>query len=145
MVFKEDKITNLIMEEQRQWQLLVAALDAHSGREHRHTSGQLCSSKDVYAHLAAWLEFANQKLLNYIRGYGIMNQETSVDESTSIWRNRDSQISLTAARQKAHQIFAERIKILRSIPPEKWDFKLEKLVACDGAEHYSSHRNYIHA
>jgi hypothetical protein len=137
------KISQLILEDRRQWQLLVAVLDAHSDKPLHGTSANPWKSQDVYAHLARWLEHSNRDMTAYIHGHNLSPTISNPEELNSLWRMEDCHMSLIEARTKATQAFEERIRILHSIPPEKWDFKLEKIAAYDGAEHYKAHRNYI--
>jgi len=137
------KIAQFILEDQRQWQLLVAVLDAHSERPLHGTPANPWKSQDVYAHLARWLEHSNRDMAAYLHGHNLSPPISNPEELNSMWQVEDSQLSLTEARQKAHAAFEERLRILHSIPPDKWDFKLQKIAAYDGAEHYKSHRQYI--
>jgi hypothetical protein len=137
------KISQIILEDRRQWQLLIAVLDAHSDKPLHGTPANPWKSQDVYAHLARWLERSNGHMTAYIHGHNLSTTINNPEELNSLWKMEDSHMSLAEARAKANQAFEERIRILRSIPPEKWDFKLEKIAAYDGAEHYKAHRNYI--
>jgi hypothetical protein len=137
------KVSQLILEDRRQWQLLVAVLDAHSDKPLHGNPATPWKSQDVYAHLARWLERSNGHMIAYIHGHNLSTTNDNPEELNSLWQMEDSHMSLTEARTKANQAFEERIRILHSIPPEKWDFKLEKIAAYDGAEHYKAHRNYI--
>jgi hypothetical protein len=137
------KISHLILEDQRQWQLLVAVLDAHFDKALHGPPHKPWKSQDVYAHLARWLEHSNRDVTAYLHGHNLSPPISNPEELNSMWQIEDSKLSFAEARQKAHQAFEERIRILHSIPAEKWDFKLEKIAAYDGAEHYKAHRNYI--
>ena len=137
------KISQIILEDRRQWQLLIAVLDAHSDKPLHGTPANPWKSQDIYAHLARWLERSNGHMNAYIHGHNLSTTINNPEELNSLWQMEDSHMSLAEARTKANQAFEERIRILRSIPPEKWDFKLEKIAAYDGAEHYKAHRNYI--
>jgi hypothetical protein len=137
------KISEIILEDRRQWQLLVAVLDAHPDETLHGTSANPWRAQDVYAHLARWLERSNQNLTAYIHGHNLATDINNPDETNNMWKMEDWHMSLADARHKAHQAFEERIRILHSIPLGKWDFKLEKIAAYDGAEHYKAHRNYI--
>lgn len=137
------KISQIILEDRRQWQLLVATLDAHPDKTLHGTPSNPWKSRDVYAHLARWLEHSNRDMMAYIHGHNLSPSISNPEELNSMWKMEDSNVSFDEARSKAHQAFEERIRILHSIPLEKWDFKLEKIAEYDGAEHYKAHRNYI--
>jgi hypothetical protein len=137
------KISELILEDRRQWQILVSVLDAYSSQTLHGTPDNPWKSRDVYAHLARWLEHSNRNMEAYIRGAGVLLTFDNPLEMNEIWKMEDYQMTLAAAREKAQRAFEERIRILHSIPLEKWDIKLEKIVAYDGAEHYKAHRQYI--
>jgi hypothetical protein len=140
---ESERISQLILEDQRQWQLLVGVLDAHCEKALHGPPDHPWKSQDVYAHLARWLEHSNRDMVAYIHGHNISPPISNPDELNTLWQIEDSPLSLTEARQKAQQAFDERIRILHSIPPQKWDFKMEKIAAYDGAEHYKAHRQYI--
>jgi hypothetical protein len=136
------KISQIILEDHRQWQLLICILDAHSDKALHAPPSQPWISRDVYAHLSRWLEHSNRNMTAYIHGHNL-SSIADPEEMNSLWQIEDSQMSLAEARHKARQAFEERINILHSIPLEKWDYTLEKITEYDGAEHYKAHRNYI--
>jgi hypothetical protein len=131
------------VEDQRQWQLLVAVLDAKQGRTLHGTPSSPWGSQDVYAHLARWLVHSNKDMQAYMHGHNLSPPISNGNELNEMWKMEDCHMTLAEARHKAHQAFEERMYILHSIPAEKWDYKLEKIAAYDGAEHYKYHRNYI--
>jgi hypothetical protein len=137
------KISEIILEDRRQWQLLVATLDAHFDKALHGTPANPWKSQDVYAHLARWLENSNRDMNAYLQGHNLSPPIGNTEELNALWQMEDCHLSLADARFKAHQAFDERLRILHSIPLEKWDFKLEKLAEYDGAEHYKAHLNYI--
>ena len=137
------KISQIILEDRRQWQLLVAVLDAHSDRDLHGSPGNPWKSRDVYAHLARWLEHSNLDMMAYIHGHNLSPPISNPDELNSLWKMEDSNLSFSEARLKAHRAFDERVRILYTIPLDKWDFRLEKVAEYDGSEHYKAHRNYI--
>jgi hypothetical protein len=137
------KISEIILEDRRQWQILVSVLDAHHGQTLHGTADNPWKSQDVYAHLARWLERSNQHMQAYILGHNLSPNISNPEEMNELWKMEDCHMSLEEARAKGQRAFDERIRILHSIPQEKWDFKLEKIAAYDGAEHYKAHRQYI--
>jgi hypothetical protein len=137
------KVSQIILEDRRQWQLLVAVLDAHPDEALHGSPDNPWKSQDIYAHLARWLERSNQHMIAYIQGHNLPSEISNPLELNDIWKMEDYHLNLAEARQKAQKAFEERIKILHSIPLSKWDFQLEKISQYDGAEHYKAHRNYI--
>jgi hypothetical protein len=139
----QNKITELIINDRKEWQLLDASLDAHQGRTLHAAPSDPWNSRDVYAHLARWMEYSTREIKAYLAGHDLSPPMSKPEEINSYWQSLDSQLSLSTARQKAHDAFKERIATIRSIPLERFDFKLEKMVENDGAEHFKMHRNYI--
>lgn len=139
----QTKISELIISDRKEWQLLVSALDAHPGKTLHAAPSAPWNSRDVYAHLARWIEYSNREIKAYLAGHNLSPPISNPEEINARWQMQDGQKSLFEARQKAFEAFEERMQTLRSIPLERWDFKLEKMVEYDGAEHYKMHRNYI--
>jgi hypothetical protein len=140
----QDKITEIIINDRKEWQLLTSSLDAHPGKTLHATPADPWNNRDVYAHLARWMEYSTREIKAYLAGHNLSEPVSNPEEINAYWQTLDSQLSLAEARQKAHDAFEERIATIRSIPLERWDFKLEKMVEYDGSEHYKMHRNYIH-
>ncbi|XUW99696.1 MAG: hypothetical protein TUN42_07330 [Dehalogenimonas sp.] len=52
-------------------------------------------------------------------------------------------MTLVEARQKAHDAFDQRLLIIQSIKPDRWNKDLEKIARYDGVEHFSAHLSYV--
>ncbi len=139
----QSKIDEIIMEDRRQWQLLVNLLESRAGLPLHAPPAKPWKSQDVYAHLARWLEHSNSDIEAYLQGHNLSPPISNPEELNALWQTEDSHMSLVQARAKAFKAFEDRMRILRSIPPERWDARLERIAAYDGAEHYKMHINYI--
>jgi hypothetical protein len=125
------------------WNELACLLEQHPG-VNLHAKGPApWNSRDVYAHLARWLNRSNMHIEAYCRGTKLPDLPFSPEEMNDIWQQEDNRLTLAQARTKAGVALASRMAVIESIPPDKWDAELMKLVSFDGATHYAMHLNYI--
>ena len=136
-------ITKMLQDDRREWELLTSLLDAHPD-EVLHESGfPPWVSRDVYAHLARWINYSNREMVAYCAGNKPSPPANNVEEMNLRWQREDSWMSLGEARKCAQEAFSERIRLIRSIPLDRWDKELEKTSLFDGAKHFILHRKYI--
>ena len=125
------------------WNELACLLEKHPD-ENLHAKGSPpWTSRDVYAHLARWLNHNNACIEAYCAGRKKPELAASPLEMNDRWQNEDKKLTLNEARRKAGVALASHIAAIESIPPDKWDAEMFKLVNIDGASHYAKHINYI--
>jgi hypothetical protein len=129
--------TDLIM-----WNELACLLEKHPD-VNLHAKSLPWTSRDVYAHLARWLNHNNSCIEAYCAGKKQPHLSATPLEMNDIWQKEDSLLTLAQARTKAGVAFTSRMVAIESIPLDKWDAEMAKLVNVDGAIHYAMHINYI--
>lgn len=137
------QVEEMLSEDRAAWDLLVAVLNEHPDVTLHGPESPPWVSRDVYAHLARWLDHSNSDMESYCAGCGI-SPPVGIEEVNSKWQEEDSRLSLAEARLRAHRAFAKRLTIIASIPLERWDGELERIARYDGSSHLSLHRGYIH-
>jgi hypothetical protein len=125
------------------WNELACLLEKHPAENLHGKSSPPWTSRDVYAHLARWLNHNNACIEAYCAGKEQPHLSAIPLEMNDIWQKEDSHLTLAQARTKAGVAFTSRLVAIESIPPEKWDAEMAKLVSVDGAVHYAMHMNYI--
>jgi hypothetical protein len=125
------------------WNALVCLLEKHPAVNLHGPASPPWTSRDVYAHMARWLNRNNAHIEAYCAGKELPPLPKSPEEMNDIWQKEDSVLTLAEARTQAMDAFARRMSIIENISPAKWDAGLEKLVSYDGAAHYARHINYI--
>ncbi|MDP9237448.1 MAG: maleylpyruvate isomerase N-terminal domain-containing protein [Chloroflexota bacterium] len=136
-------LSEMLREDRAEWDALVALLDAHTDRAlHGGESGW--ASRDVYAHLARWMEHSTADLQARLEDLTLPPLSGTEDEINARWQQADSVLSFAAARERAHAIFERRLRAIQAVPPTRWSDKiLEAMARADGANHYRNHRSYI--
>ncbi|MCH8062957.1 MAG: maleylpyruvate isomerase N-terminal domain-containing protein [Chloroflexi bacterium] len=133
----------MLQQDLAEWRKLVAVLNAHPDESLHEPASPEWKSRDIYAHLARWMELSTSQLQASLEGRIIPRIEGTDDEINARWQQEDSGLSLDEAREGAQSEFDRRIRAIRSVPADRWNDKTEALARADGAEHYSSHRRYI--
>ncbi len=133
----------MVREDRAEWEALVAVLEAHPEESLHDASSPPWMSRDVYAHLARWIEHSTAKLEARLAGRTLPQLEGSDDEINARWRQEDSGLSLGEARQRARTAFERRLRAIEAVPVGRWDEALEAIARYDGTEHYASHRRSI--
>ncbi len=140
-----ESLTEIIPKELLEWELLTTILDNHPDKN-LHSPGSIpWTSRDIYAHLARWFGHSNQLIEEYLDTGSItspLNAET-IEELNTRWQKEDSSMTLQEAKEKAYDMFKERLVILRSIPVDQWDSELDEIARQDGYLHFAIHRSYI--
>ncbi len=138
-----ETVAAMLSEDRAVWEGLVAVLDAHP-QEGLHDAGSPpWTSRDVYAHLARWIEHFTAALEARLAGRVLPSLEGTDDEINARWQQEDSGLSLGEARERAQQAFERRLRAIEGVPTDRWDEMLEAIARADGAEHYAGHRSYI--
>jgi hypothetical protein len=138
-----DRVQAMLRIDRIGWDALVSLLDAHPGESLHDPASPRWTSRDVYAHFTRWLNHSNACIEAYCSGRKPPPLEADPGEMNTRWQQEDSQMSLDEAREKALSAFERRVEIIASIPPDKWDGELDRIVRYDGAAHYTMHLNYI--
>jgi len=133
----------MLEQDRIEWGKLTAVLDAHPAEILHGAGAEAWRSRDVYAHLARWMEHSNRNIKAFCLGKSLLEMEGGGDQINNRWKKEDEALSFEEARDKAQQEFKKRLRIIRAIPPDKWDAGLQKIVDFDGTQHYSMHRRYI--
>ncbi|MBN1189252.1 MAG: maleylpyruvate isomerase N-terminal domain-containing protein [Dehalococcoidales bacterium] len=137
------EVEEMLKKDRREWELLSGILDAHPGESLHDPATPEWDSRDVYAHLARWNEHSNSNIKSYCSGRSLTELEGTDEEINASWLEEDRDLSLEEARDKALKAFEKRIRIIRAVPQDRWDEKLEEIVFYDGWKHYSTHRGYL--
>jgi len=138
-----EMIAEIVRKDRSEWELLTAILDAHPEEILHAPDSPPWVSRDVYAHLARWIEHSNKTMKAYCEGRRFPQPTGTDKEINSRWQQEDSWMTLTEASRRAHEAFEQRLRIIQSIPLDRWDKELERISHYDGAEHLSAHRSYI--
>jgi hypothetical protein len=136
-------VSKMLREDRAEWDALVALLDAHPSRA-LHGGASVWASRDVYAHLARWIEHSTADLRARLEDLTLPPLPGTDDEINARWQQADSRLSFAAARERAHAMFERRLRAIQAVPPARWSDKLlEAMARADGANHYRAHRSYI--
>jgi hypothetical protein len=135
-----DEMAEMAREDRDEWAALVAALDAQSGSLLHDTASPAWTSRDVYAHLARWIEETTAALSEQLAGRTRPPIPGTDDEINARWQLEDSRLRLADARTWAHQAFERRLATIEAVPRDRWDESLKRIARGDGAAHYRAHR-----
>jgi len=133
----------MLQEDRAQWEALTAVLDAHPQTSLHDPGSPRWTSRDVYAHLARWIERSTSELEVRLEGGTLQPLEGTDDEINARWQRKDSGLSLDEARERAQRAFERRLRAIEGVPTDRWDEMLRAIARADGAEHYAGHRSYI--
>ena len=140
-----EAVAAMLREDRAQWEALTAVLDAHPEGSLHDAGSPRWTSRDVYAHLARWIERSTSELGARLEGGTLQPLEGTDDEVNARWQQEDSGLSLDEARERGQQAFELRLRAIEGVPTARWDKMLEAIARADGAEHYAGHRSYISA
>jgi hypothetical protein len=140
---KAEAVAVMLREDRAEWEALVTVLAAHPEESLHDSSSPPWTSRDVYAHLARWIEHSTARLEARLAGRTLPPLKGTDDEINSRWQLEDSRLSLGEAREHAETAFERRLRAIETVPADRWDEELERIVRVDGAEHYRGHRSYI--
>ena len=128
-----------------EWRALTAILDSRPADSLHRADGPDWNARDVYTHLARWINHSTDDLEATLVGKGIPRPAGTDDEINARWRAEDAGLSLDEARDFAQRAFDRRLAAIKSIPPDRWTPMLDAIAHADGWEHFVAHRNYIEA
>ncbi len=139
-----EAVKELLREDREEWEALVAVLDAHpEGALHDPESPEW-TARDVYSHLARWIDHSADALQAWLAGRTIAPLEGADDDETNAHIQREySHLSLDEAREWAQRAFERRIQAIEAVAADRWDAEVEFYARDDGADHYRGHRSYI--
>ena len=139
----DSELTEMFREDSAEWDALVAILDAQPN-ETLYGGASPWVSRDVYAHLARWMEHSTADLQARLDNLTLPPLSGSDDEINARWQQADTALTLADARERAHVMYARRLRAIEAVPSERWSDKiLEAMARADGAEHYRTHRRSI--
>jgi hypothetical protein len=127
-----------------EFDLLTSILDASPKINLHEPNLPPWASRDVYAHLARWMNYSNRNMPAYCAGKSVATPPDNSENLNAQWKQEDSSMTLRQAKQKAYEAFELRVHIIQSIPLNRWDKELKKIALHDGAEHFAAHRSYVH-
>jgi hypothetical protein len=125
------------------WNELVSLLTAHPEESLHAPTSPKWKSRDVFAHMARWLNYSNNLIEDYCATGALPDSGAFIEELNARWQREDRGVELKDAKEKALAEFSRRQRIIASIPLDKWNEKLWRTVSYDGATHYAAHLNYI--
>jgi hypothetical protein len=138
-----ESLQEMLRKDRLEWASFTAVLDSHPEEKLYGLDSAPWSNRDVYAHLTRWMEHSNQARESYREGRTLSHPSGTDDEINERWRLEDKGLTLAEARIKACAAFDQRLQIIRTVPLELWDKKLEEIVLYDGWMHFSAHRGYV--
>ncbi len=138
-----EAVAAMLREDRAQWEALTAVLDAHPEGSLHDAGTPRWTSRDVYAHLARWIERSTSELEARLEGGTLQPLEGTDDEINARWQREDNGLSLGEAQERAREAFERRLQAIEAVPTARWDEMLEATARADGAEHYAGHRSYV--
>ncbi len=125
------------------WNELACLLEKHPDENLHDSASPPWTSRDVYAHFARWFNHSNACIEAYSAGRELPRLAASPEEMNDRWQKEDRKLTLAEARRKAGVAFTSRMVAIESVPLDKWDKEMDKIVKYDGAMHFATHINYI--
>ena len=136
-------VAAMLAEDRAAWEALVAVLEAHPERNLHEAGSPPWTSRDVYAHLARWIEHSSSHLEARLAGRTLPRIEGTDDEINARWQREDGSLSLGEAQERAQTAYGRRLRLIEAVPIDRWNDELEAIARADGAEHYGSHRRSV--
>ena len=137
------EIEAMLLRDRQEWDALVAVLEAHPEESLHGPGSPSWTSRDVYTHLARWMELSTAQLEARLAGTPVPIAEGTDDEINARWQREDSGLSLAEARARAQSEYQRRFEAIESVPDDRWDETLDGIAHADGAAHYAAHRSFI--
>ena len=125
-------IETLLQEDEKAWRELCTVLDAHPDVNLHNPASKPWNSRDVYAHMARWLEYNAAKVKAVTENKPIPIIGESVEEVNNRWEEEDASLSLEEARRRAQNAYKIRKNVLKSIPSSAWSIEVIELAHIDG-------------
>jgi len=136
-------LADMLARDHVEWRALTAILESRPADSMHGADDPDWNARDVYTHLARWINHSTDDLEATFLGRGIPRPAGTDDEINARWRAEDAGLSLDAARDFAQRAFDRRLAALRAIPSDRWNPMLDLIANADGWEHIAAHRNYI--
>ena len=136
-------IAEMLRKDRHEWRKLATMLEAHPDEPLHDPNSPTWTSRDIYAHLARWMERTTEQLKAELAGQPLPPIPGTDDEINARWQAEDSHLSLEQAREWAQQAFDHRIRAIESVPGDQWNDTREAIARGDGDEHYAAHLSYI--
>ncbi len=142
---ESEAIAAMLREDRSAWDSLVEILEAHADGPLHAAGSPPWTSRDVYAHLARWMEHSTARLNAWLMDHRPLPPlEGTDDEINARWQEQDSRLTLEEARRRAQEAFERRLRAIQAVPSDRWDDPaLEAIARADGSEHYAAHRTYV--
>jgi hypothetical protein len=138
-----EALAAMLREDRAQWEALAKVLEAHPGGTLHDAGSPWWTSRDVYAHLARWIERSTAHLEARLAGRTLPPLEGTDDDINARWQQEDSRLSVGEARERARTAFERRLRVIDGVAIDRWNEELQAIARADGADHYRAHRNYI--
>jgi hypothetical protein len=142
-----DSLEAMLAEDRAEWASLREALDGHPDGPLHDPESPDWTARDVYTHLARMMETTTNVMEAKLAGHAIPDWGDGSDDAenrvNAEIQRRYSHMTLDDARSWAQEQFERRIRVIESVPGDRWDEQMERLARADGSEHYRGHRGYI--
>jgi hypothetical protein len=138
-----DSLADMLRRDREEWLALTAILDARPADSLHGAGDPDWNARDVYNHLARWINHSTDDLEATLAGRGIPRPPGTDDEINARWRAEDASLTLEEAREQAQAAFDRRIAAIEAVRPEQWTPVLDAIANADGWEHFAGHRQYI--
>ena len=125
------------------WADFVGLLDARPGVPLHDPESPTWTSLEVFGHFARWTEHEVATFEAERDG----RERPVIDEPDDVvnerWAAEDRSTDLDEVRSRALRAFAERARLIRSTPADRWTDNMRASVAAEGYDHIAEHRRYI--
>jgi hypothetical protein len=136
-------IVQMLDRDRGAWEALVSALDARPHEVLHDPESPAWTAKEVYAHLARWMEHSTDDFEAHIEGKRAPRDEGTDDEINERWAVEDRALTFDEARRRAHEAYERRLRTIQALPDEQWDHVFRAIARSDGHEHYAAHSSYL--
>ena len=135
---------DMLRRDRKEWTALVAVLESHPGGPVHYPESPEWEARHVYAHLARWIDKSMADLEALLEGRPRPPPPEGDDDAINArWQAEDAAVSFAEARERAHDAYEHRLRLIEAVPSERWDNLLLAIAQADGYQHYASHRRYI--
>jgi hypothetical protein len=145
-----EAVAAMLDADRAEWAALTAALDARPDGPLHDPESPHWTARDVYTHLARMME-STTTILAKLAGVAVpeagpfdeFGRHDGEDAVNARIQAKYASLPLAGARAWAQRTFDERIRVIQTVPSDRWDARLDDLARADGGDHYRGHRNYI--
>jgi hypothetical protein len=143
-VRRPEHIAEMLRRDGEEWRLLCAVLDAHPGGPVHDAESPEWEARHVYAHLARWINNSMDDFEALRDGRPRPPAPGGDDDTINAgWRAEDADLTFPEARERAQLAYQRRLRLIESLPAERWNQPMDLIARADGHEHYANHRRYI--